>query len=206
VLFTSLLDLVHGERLSVARVDGSDIERFHLLERSLQRLRIVDDCGDRRVGPVFKEVSAEEFPLIGQHRDAPSRVPGNMQDRCSQPILVEAIAVFKEEVRCKSITLAQSEEAHQLLHHPPQRRERSPAEKHVPPFDGGYLRLVHRDFRSVLRSQIRGIAAVVRVPVGNHDQLKITKSAARGAKIAFEYSTVPRHSTVDQDKSRIVLH
>jgi len=39
---TILLDLVHGERLSVAGVDSSDVELLHPLEAGFQRFGVVN--------------------------------------------------------------------------------------------------------------------------------------------------------------------
>lgn len=64
---TALLNLIQSKWLPVARVDDSDVQRFHPLEPSLQCLSVVVERGDRRVGPVLKEVSAEERLLIGQN-------------------------------------------------------------------------------------------------------------------------------------------
>jgi len=64
---TILLDLVQSERLPVAGVDDSDVERFHPLEPHLQCLSVVDKRGDQWAGPVLEEVSAEERLLIGQN-------------------------------------------------------------------------------------------------------------------------------------------
>ena len=65
--FHFLADLVQSERLSVARVDGADVERLYPLEPRLQCLGIVDKRGDQWAGPVLEEVSAEERLLIGQN-------------------------------------------------------------------------------------------------------------------------------------------
>ena len=65
--FAILVYLVQSERLSVARVDDSDVQLLHPLEAGLQRLGVVDQRGNRRAGPVLEEVSAEERLLIGQN-------------------------------------------------------------------------------------------------------------------------------------------
>ncbi len=65
VSFTSLSDFVHGERLSVARIDDSDVQLLHPLEPGLQRLGVVDQRGDRRAGPVLKREDGGHTFILG---------------------------------------------------------------------------------------------------------------------------------------------
>jgi len=65
VPFTSLSDLVHGERLSVAGVDGLDVELLHPLEAGFQCLGVVNKSGDRRVGPVLKREDGGHTFILG---------------------------------------------------------------------------------------------------------------------------------------------